>query len=91
MTGLHGIHVLVGMVLISWVTYRHYKGEFSPGYFTAVEGVGFVLAHSGFDMDLFIPIIISSIKWSLAMLKNKTKCRTESKCSGYFFSIVARP
>ena len=40
MTGLHGIHVLAGMGLISWVTYRHYKGEFNPNYFTAVEGVG---------------------------------------------------
>lgn len=40
MTGLHGIHVLTGMGLISWVLYRHLKGEFNPHYFTAVEGVG---------------------------------------------------
>ncbi len=40
MTGLHGIHVLVGMGLISWVCIRHYRGEFSPNHYTAVEGVG---------------------------------------------------
>ena len=40
MTGLHGLHVLTGMGLITWVTYRHYRGDFNPEYFTAVEGVG---------------------------------------------------
>ena len=40
MTGLHGIHVLLGMSLITWVLIRHLKGEFNPEYFTAVEGVG---------------------------------------------------
>lgn len=40
MTGLHGFHVLLGMGLITWVLIRHLKGEFSPHYFTAVEGVG---------------------------------------------------
>lgn len=40
MTGLHGIHVVLGMSLIGWVLYRHLKGEFNPHYFTAVEGVG---------------------------------------------------
>lgn len=40
MTGLHGIHVLVGMGLITWVLIRNMRGEFNPHYFTAVEGVG---------------------------------------------------
>jgi cytochrome c oxidase subunit 3 len=40
MTGLHGIHVLVGMGLISWVLIRTAKGEFGPDYYTPVEGVG---------------------------------------------------
>lgn len=40
MTGLHGIHVLVGMGLILWVMKRTAAGEFGPNYFTAVEGVG---------------------------------------------------
>lgn len=40
MTGLHGIHVLVGMGLIIWVIIRAYRGDFSPNHYTAVEGVG---------------------------------------------------
>jgi cytochrome c oxidase subunit III len=40
MTGLHGIHVLFGMILILWVWNRMRKGEFSSEYYTAVEGVG---------------------------------------------------
>lgn len=40
MTGLHGVHVLVGMGLILWVLLRVRKGEFGPNYYTPVEGVG---------------------------------------------------
>jgi cytochrome c oxidase subunit 3 len=40
MTGLHGIHVLVGMGLITWVLIRTLRGDFNPRYYTAVEGVG---------------------------------------------------
>lgn len=40
MTGLHGIHVLVGMGLITWVIIRMSRGEFGPHHYTAVEGVG---------------------------------------------------
>jgi len=39
MTGLHGIHVLTGMGLITWVLIRNIRGDFDPHYFTAVEGV----------------------------------------------------
>ncbi len=40
MTGLHGIHVLVGMGLIAWVWVRTQKGEFDSKYFTPVEMTG---------------------------------------------------
>lgn len=40
MTGLHGIHVFVGMCLITWVLIRTIRGEFGPDYYTPVEGVG---------------------------------------------------
>lgn len=40
MTGLHGIHVLLGMGLIAWVAIKASKGQFGPEYFTPVEGVG---------------------------------------------------
>lgn len=37
MTGLHGIHVLVGMIVIGWLLIRAFKGEFSSDYFTPVD------------------------------------------------------
>jgi cytochrome c oxidase subunit 3 len=40
MTGLHGLHVLIGMGLILWVAWKAHKGQFSAEYFTPVEGVG---------------------------------------------------
>ena len=40
MTGLHGIHVLVGMGLITWILLRAMKNEFSSEYFTPVDLVG---------------------------------------------------
>ena len=40
MTGLHGLHVLIGMCLIGWVAIKAQKGHFGPEYFTPVEGVG---------------------------------------------------
>ena len=37
MTGLHGIHVLVGIFLIAWLRSRALKGDFGSHYFTPVE------------------------------------------------------
>ena len=40
MTGLHGIHVVIGMGLILWLIIRTIRGHFSPVYYTPVEMVG---------------------------------------------------
>jgi cytochrome c oxidase subunit 3 len=40
MTGIHGVHVVVGMALIIWVLIRASRGEFSQRYYAPVEGVG---------------------------------------------------
>jgi cytochrome c oxidase subunit 3 len=40
MTGLHGLHVIGGMVVIAWLIKRASRGDFSPSYFTPVEMVG---------------------------------------------------
>jgi cytochrome c oxidase subunit 3 len=40
MTGLHGIHVVVGMGLISWILMRTLRNDFSSEYFTPVDLVG---------------------------------------------------
>ena len=37
MTGLHGIHVIIGMGVIGWLIWRSHRGEFGPKYFTPVD------------------------------------------------------
>jgi cytochrome c oxidase subunit 3 len=37
MTGLHAIHVLVGMSLLGWVLWKNVNGKFSKEYFTPVD------------------------------------------------------
>ena len=40
MTGLHGLHVVVGMGVIAWLMVRTWRNEFSSQYYTPVECVG---------------------------------------------------
>ena len=37
MTGIHGIHVAIGIGVIAWILLRNMKDEFSAQYFTPVE------------------------------------------------------
>ncbi len=40
MTGIHGFHVLVGMVLLTWLAIRSKLGHFSSAWYTPVELTG---------------------------------------------------
>jgi cytochrome c oxidase subunit 3 len=40
MTGLHGIHILGGMGVISWLLRRAIRGDFDSTYYTPVDLVG---------------------------------------------------
>ncbi|OGC00952.1 cytochrome C oxidase subunit III [candidate division KSB1 bacterium RBG_16_48_16] len=40
MTGLHGLHILVGMIVISWVLVNTVKDKYSSEYYTPVENAG---------------------------------------------------
>jgi len=40
LTGLHGIHVTAGMLVIGWLILRTSKGDFSENYYTPVEMTG---------------------------------------------------
>jgi len=40
MTGLHGLHVLAGMGVITWMLLRTIKGDFSSEYYTPLEVTG---------------------------------------------------
>jgi cytochrome c oxidase subunit 3 len=39
MTGLHGVHVVIGMGLYLWLIRRAGRGDFGPGYYVPVDGV----------------------------------------------------
>ena len=39
-TGLHGIHIVVGIILLSWLYVKAGKGEYSSAYYTPVDLVG---------------------------------------------------
>ena len=40
MTGLHGLHVIAGMVVITWMIFRTRRGDFGPDYYTPVDLTG---------------------------------------------------
>lgn len=40
MTGIHGLHVVIGMGLIFWCMWRMRRGDFNSQYYTAVEMTG---------------------------------------------------
>jgi cytochrome c oxidase subunit III len=40
MTGLHGLHVIAGLGVITWVLVRAVRGGFGPAYYTPVDLVG---------------------------------------------------
>jgi cytochrome c oxidase subunit 3 len=40
MTGLHALHMVIGMGLLLWLVLRARKGSFTPHYFAPVEVVG---------------------------------------------------
>src|SRR5271170_358833 len=40
MTGLHGIHILVGIILLSWIAVRANRGEVTKAYYTPVDLIG---------------------------------------------------
>jgi len=40
MTGLHALHMIIGIGLFSVITYYAYKGRYGPGYYTPLENAG---------------------------------------------------
>lgn len=40
MTGLHGIHVVAGIAVLTWILIRSTKGHFGRSYYVPVENVG---------------------------------------------------
>jgi cytochrome c oxidase subunit 3 len=40
LTGLHGIHVVAGIIALGWILWRANRGDFDTGNYIAVENVG---------------------------------------------------
>jgi len=40
MTGMHALHMIIGIVLLFWLTWRAHRGEFSAGYVAPIENFG---------------------------------------------------
>lgn len=40
MTGIHGVHVLIGIGMFAWLTSRTLRGHFSSAYYTPIENTG---------------------------------------------------
>lgn len=40
MTGLHGLHVVIGIIALIWILFRANRGEFNSEYYTPVEMCG---------------------------------------------------
>ncbi len=40
MTGLHGIHVIAGIIAITWMIIRTFRNHFSANYYTPIEVTG---------------------------------------------------
>jgi cytochrome c oxidase subunit 3 len=40
MTGIHGLHIIIGLGLLIWVMKKGLKNEFHPGWYTPVEVAG---------------------------------------------------
>lgn len=40
MTGIHGIHIIIGMCVMTWMLIRLAKNEFSAAYYTPIELTG---------------------------------------------------
>jgi len=40
MTGLHALHVIIGIGLLAWIWWRANKGQFDKGWYAPVENVG---------------------------------------------------
>jgi cytochrome c oxidase subunit 3 len=40
MTGMHALHMVIGVALLFWLTWRANRGEFSAGYVAPIENFG---------------------------------------------------
>ena len=77
MTGLHGIHVIAGILVIAWLIVQARKGIFGPDRFAAVDFVGSVLAPGRPGVDF--PVSASVLDYvSIAAMMSHPSAETSS-------------
>ena len=40
MTGMHALHMIIGVGLFAWLTFLAWRGDFGPAYYTPIENAG---------------------------------------------------
>ncbi len=40
MTGLHALHMIIGIGLVTWIVIAGWRGAYGPDYYSPVENVG---------------------------------------------------
>ena len=58
MTGLHALHMIIGVGIFIFLTYHAWKGRYSPKYYTPIEIGGPVLALRRYRLDLSFPAAV---------------------------------
>ena len=58
MTGLHAVHILAGMGVLSWLMMRAVRGDFTPEYFGPVDYVGLYWHLVDLGVDLSVPVAV---------------------------------
>ena len=56
-TAIHGLHMIVGLALVSWIILRAWRREFSSSYFTPVSVVGLYWSFVDMVWIILYPLI----------------------------------
>ena len=70
MTGLHGIHVLLGAGVIIWLIVLSLRGRFNKDYFTPVDLGAPVLARRRSDLDFLVPAVLPDLSTRPARMRD---------------------
>ena len=59
MTGIHGLHVLIGIIVIAFMAVFTRQGSYHAGKFFQTRKHGTLLALCGYRLDLSLPALLS--------------------------------
>ncbi len=62
MTGVHGVHVLVGIGVLIWIWRRNERGDFSKEFWTPIDIVALYWHPRRLGLDLPLPPALPDLK-----------------------------